>query len=106
VKKIIQELMNIALIVLGIFSAGFGLKGFLLPAHFIDGGVTGVSMLLATVLGFPLSILLMVINIPFIGLGYRQVGLKFAIKSALAIAGLSLCLASSSNCPWFAGVRC
>src|SRR5687768_11176389 len=85
--------MNIALIVMGIFSAGFGLKGFLLPAHFIDGGVTGVSMLLATVLGFPLSILLMVINIPFIGLGYRQVGLKFAIKSALAIAGLSLCLA-------------
>jgi uncharacterized membrane-anchored protein YitT (DUF2179 family) len=93
VKRIIQELINIALIVLGIFSAGFGLKGFLLPAHFIDGGVTGVSMLLATVLRYPLSILLLVINIPFIALGYRQVGLKFAIKSALAIAGLSLCLA-------------
>lgn len=92
-KRVIRELINTALIVLGIFSAGFGLKGFLLSSHFIDGGVTGVSMLLATVLGLPLSILILLINIPFIALGYRQIGLQFAIKSALAIAGLSLCLA-------------
>jgi len=92
-KRTIRELLNIALILLGIFSAGFGLKGFLLSSRFIDGGVTGISMLLSNVLGFPLSILLLVINIPFIALGYRQVGIKFAIKSALAIAGLSLCLA-------------
>lgn len=92
-KRVIRELINTALIVLGIFSAGFGLKGFLLSSRFIDGGVTGVSMLLATVLGLPLSILILLINIPFIALGYRQIGLQFAIKSALAIAGLSLCLA-------------
>jgi uncharacterized membrane-anchored protein YitT (DUF2179 family) len=93
VKRIIRELVSTALIVLGIFSAGFGLKGFLLSSHFIDGGVTGVSMLLATVLGLPLSVLILAINIPFIALGYRQIGMKFAIKSAVAIAGLSLCLA-------------
>ncbi len=92
-KRIIRELGSSALIVLGIFSAGFGLKGFLLSSHFIDGGVTGVSMLLAAVLGLPLSVLILVINIPFIALGFRQIGMKFAIKSALAIAGLSLCLA-------------
>ena len=92
-KRIIRELVSTALIVLGIFSAGFGLKGFLLSSHFIDGGVTGVSMLLATVLGLPLSVLILAINIPFIALGYRQIGMKFAIKSAVAIAGLSLCLA-------------
>jgi uncharacterized membrane-anchored protein YitT (DUF2179 family) len=79
--------------VLGIFSAGLGLKGFLLSSHFIDGGVTGVSMLLANVLGWPLSILILVINLPFIALGYRQVGRAFAIKSTLAITGLALCLA-------------
>ena len=50
-------------------------------------------MLLASVLGLPLSVLILVINIPFIALGYRQIGMKFAIKSAVAIAGLSLCLA-------------
>ncbi len=92
-KRVIRELINTALIVLGIFSAGFGLKGFLLSSHFIDGGVTGVSMLLSDVLKFPLSILILLINIPFIALGYRQIGKKFAIKSTLAIAGLSACLA-------------
>ena len=92
-KRVMRALTNTALIVLGVFSAGFGLKGFLLSSHFIDGGVTGVSMLLATVLGLPLSILILLINIPFIALGYRQIGLQFAIKSTLAIAGLSLCLA-------------
>jgi uncharacterized membrane-anchored protein YitT (DUF2179 family) len=93
VKRLTKELIDGALIVLAVFSAGFGLKGFLLSSHFIDGGVTGVSMLLATVLGLPLSVLILLINIPFIALGYRQIGMKFAIKSALAIAGLSLCLA-------------
>jgi uncharacterized membrane-anchored protein YitT (DUF2179 family) len=92
-KKIIRAALNTALIVLGILSAGLGLKGFLLSSHFIDGGVTGISMLLAKVLGWPLSILILVINLPFIALGYRQIGRAFAIKSTLAIAGLALCLA-------------
>ena len=86
-------MLDFVLIVLGIFSAGLGLKGFLLSSHFIDGGVTGISMLLANVLGWPLSILILVINLPFIALGYRQIGKGFAIKSTLAIAGLALVLA-------------
>lgn len=88
-----RESKNTFLIVLGILSAGMGLKGFLLSSRFIDGGVTGISMLLSDVLGFPLAILILVINLPFIALGYRQIGKKFAVKSALAIAGLSICLA-------------
>ena len=92
-KRITREALNTVLVMLGIFSAGFGLKGFLLSSHFIDGGVTGVSMLLANVLGWPLSILILLINLPFIALGYRQIGRAFAIKSTLAIAGLSACLA-------------
>ena len=92
-KPLINESKNIILIVLGIFSAAMGLKGFLLSSHFIDGGVTGVSMLLAQVLGLPLAILIFVINLPFIAIGYRQIGKLFALKSTLAIAGLSLCLA-------------
>jgi uncharacterized membrane-anchored protein YitT (DUF2179 family) len=91
-NKFISAALNTGLIVLGIFSAGFGLKGFLLSSRFIDGGVTGISMLISDVLGVPLSILILVINLPFIALGYRQIGRAFAIKSTLAIAGLSLCL--------------
>src|ERR1041384_5210103 len=92
-KDFIREAKNTALIILGIFSASLGLKGFLLSSHFIDGGVTGVSMLLANLLGWQLAILIPVINLPFIALGYRQIGKAFAIRSTLAIAGLSLCLA-------------
>jgi uncharacterized membrane-anchored protein YitT (DUF2179 family) len=92
-KAIVRELGNAVLIVLGIFSAAMGIKGFLLSSHFIDGGVTGVSMLLAEVFGLPLSILLLIINIPFVAIGYRTIGKKFAFKSAAAIAGLAICLA-------------
>jgi len=92
-KRFLGEALHVLLIVLGVSSAGFGLKGFLLSSRFIDGGVTGVSMLLSGVLGWPLSILILVINLPFIALGYRQLGRAFAIRSTLAVAGLSLCLA-------------
>lgn len=92
-KKVLREWADAALILAGVFSAGFGLKGFLLSSHFIDGGVTGISMLLASAFGMSLPLLLLVINLPFVALGYRQIGGRFAVKSALAIAGLSLCLA-------------
>ena len=92
-NRIFREVLNTFLIVLGVLSAGLGLKGFLLSSRFIDGGVTGVSMLLSNVMGWRLSILILVINLPFVILGYRQVGKTFAIKSVLAITGLALALA-------------
>ncbi len=92
-KTFIRESINSLMIAGGILSAGMGIKGFLLSSHFIDGGVTGISMLLANVLGYPLSILIPLINLPFIVLGFRQIGWMFALKSTLAIAGLSVCLA-------------
>jgi uncharacterized membrane-anchored protein YitT (DUF2179 family) len=93
-KQLLRELFNALFIILGILSAGMGIHGFLISSHFIDGGVTGVSMLLAKLLGIPLPILVLAINLPFIGLGYRQIGRAFAIRSALAITGLSACLAT------------
>jgi len=92
-KRIVREALNALLIGLGILSAGLGLKGFLLSSRFIDGGVTGISMLLADVLSWPLSFLILIINIPFIAVGYRQIGRAFAIRSTLGIAGLAACLA-------------
>lgn len=71
-----------------------GLNGFLLSSHFIDGGVTGISMLLTHIFGIPLPYLLLLINLPFIFLGYKFMGKAFAFKSALAIIGLAVCLAS------------
>jgi uncharacterized membrane-anchored protein YitT (DUF2179 family) len=89
-KRVLRELANGILILLGILSAGMGICGFLLSSRFIDGGVTGVSMLLAKTTPLPLPIWLPVINAPFIVVGYRLIGRAFAIRSALAITGLAL----------------
>jgi len=89
-----RESLNALLIAAGILSAAMGLKGFLLSSNFIDGGVTGVSMLLAKITTAPLSVWLPLVNAPFIAIGYRQMGGAFAIRSALAIAGLSAALAA------------
>jgi uncharacterized membrane-anchored protein YitT (DUF2179 family) len=93
-KGVRRELLNILLIAAGILAAAFGIKGFLLSSSFIDGGVTGVSMLLAKVTPAPLSVWLPLVNAPFVALGYRQMGRAFAIRSTLAIAGLSAALAT------------
>ncbi|RBQ06204.1 YitT family protein [Pedobacter miscanthi] len=83
---------EILLIIAGVTSACFGLKSFLMPSHFIDGGVTGISLLVSTLTGWNLSYLIAIINIPFVILGYRQIGKGFAFKTAIAIAALSVAL--------------
>lgn len=88
-----RSIKDFILIVVGIFSAAFGFKGFLLTNHFIDGGATGISLLLAALSDIPLGVLLILVNAPFIVLGYNIIDKKFAIKTALAITGLALCVA-------------
>ena len=84
---------NAATLTLGVLLSAIGVGSFLLPNHFIDGGITGISMLLANQTGGPLPVFLLVVNFPFVILGYRHLGREFAIKSALAIVGLASCLA-------------
>jgi uncharacterized membrane-anchored protein YitT (DUF2179 family) len=77
-------------ILLGVFSAGFGLKGFLLPNSFIDGGAMGISLLISEISVLSLSVLIVIVNLPFIILGYSNLGKKFALKSIIAIVALAL----------------
>ena len=93
-KRFWREIWNLLLIAAGILSAGMGLKGFLLSSSFIDGGVTGVSMLLAKITTLPLSLWLPVINVPFIILGFHQIGRAFAVRSVVGISGLAAVLAT------------
>lgn len=83
---------DLFLVASGIISACFGLKSFLMPNGFIDGGVTGISLLISTLTKFELSYLIILINIPFVILGYKQIGKGFAIKTAIAIAVLAISL--------------
>lgn len=91
--EIKKTITDIFLILLGILSAGFGLKGFLLSNKFLDGGATGISLLLSELTGWNLSLLLVLVNLPFLILAYNIIGKRFAIKTGLAIVGLAACVA-------------
>ena len=91
VKRLIRDLL---LMTAGVFSAAFGFKGFLLTNEFIDGGATGISLLISFLTKIPLYLLIITVNIPFIILGYKTMGKAFAIKTMIAIGGLALVLAT------------
>jgi uncharacterized membrane-anchored protein YitT (DUF2179 family) len=88
-----DHLKDSVFVMLGVASAAFGLKSFLLPNHFLDGGVMGISLLINAVTKFDLSLLLILLNIPFIVIGYYHVSKTFAWKTFVAIVFLSLVLA-------------
>lgn len=88
-NKSLLHLKDFLLISCGIISACFGLKSFLMTNGFIDGGVTGISLLISTLTGLKLSYLIILINIPFVILGYHQIGKGFALKTAIAITVLA-----------------
>ena len=90
--NLIHNTQDVVLIVIGVLLAAVGLKGFLLPNGFLDGGVTGISLLINRLTGISISLLLILINIPFILLAYKQLSLSFTIKALAAIAGLASAL--------------
>ncbi|AXE21849.1 hypothetical protein DR864_28690 (plasmid) [Runella rosea] len=92
--NVVRYFKDFILVCLGIASAAFGLESFLIPNSFIDGGATGISLLITKLTGIPLAVLLVLINLPFVFLGYIVIGKQFAVKTALAIAGLAVCVAT------------
>jgi uncharacterized membrane-anchored protein YitT (DUF2179 family) len=88
--EFVHLLREILFLVLGVCSAGFGLKGFLLPNKFIDGGATGLSLLIQVITDTSLGVLLVIVNLPFILLGARTISKRFALKSILAIVALAM----------------
>ncbi|GAA0530980.1 YitT family protein [Chitinophaga japonensis] len=90
--NLIQRTQDVVLITIGVLLAAVGLKCFLLPNGFLDGGVTGISLLINRLTGISISLLLVVINIPFILLAYKQLSLGFTLKALAAIVGLAAAL--------------
>jgi len=85
-----RQIKDVIFISIGVFMASIGLKGFLLPNGFFDGGAMGISLLLELLTPMNLSVLIILVNLPFILLGAKQISLAFAIKSTIAIFGLAL----------------
>lgn len=85
-----RHIKDALFIIIGVVMASIGLKAFLLPNGFFDGGAMGMSLLLELLTPVNLSVLIILVNLPFILLGARQVSVIFAVKSTLAIFGLAL----------------
>ena len=81
----IWNLKNLLQILIGAGMAVFAMKGFMIPNQFMDGGVTGISILLHEISHINISIFIVVFNLPFIYLGYKRIGKTFAIQTTLAI---------------------
>jgi len=88
--KIYKALSEYIQIFLGIVLASIGLNAFLLPNGFLDGGVTGVALLIRTIVDINLSYLLIIFSIPFLILGYYTVSKRIILKSIISILGLAL----------------
>jgi uncharacterized membrane-anchored protein YitT (DUF2179 family) len=84
---------DVVLIGMGVFTATFGLESFLLPNNMIDGGATGVALMGAAIRPWPLPLLLILVNIPFVYLAYRTIGRPFALRTAGGISALALAVA-------------
>lgn len=78
-------LSDILFLIMGVLSASFALKSFLVPNHFLDGGITGISLLFYEIKGWNLGFLLLLLNIPFLILAYFKVSKHFAIRSSVTI---------------------
>ncbi|MBV6406154.1 MAG: hypothetical protein GFGODING_02939 [Flavobacteriales bacterium] len=89
-----RRVKDVVFMTLGIFSAAFGLEGFLIPNGFIDGGATGIALLAAHLTNLHLAPLLVLVNAPFMVVAYRTIGREFALKTTAAIAGLALVTAT------------
>ncbi|MER1998510.1 MAG: YitT family protein [Lysinibacillus sp.] len=85
-----SKVRKIIMIIIGAAITAYGLEAVLIPNSVIDGGVTGISIMAAKISGLSLGIFLFILNIPFVYLGYKQVGRSFAILSTIGIAALSV----------------
>jgi uncharacterized membrane-anchored protein YitT (DUF2179 family) len=96
----IWNLKNLLQILLGSGMAVFAMKGFMIPNQFMDGGVTGISILLHEISHINISIFIVAFNLPFIYLGYKRIGKTFAIQTTLAIILLATGLMFSDIKPF------
>jgi uncharacterized membrane-anchored protein YitT (DUF2179 family) len=78
------------IVIIGGFIAGYGLEAVLIPNSVSDGGVTGISIVGSKLFGLPLGVLIAILNIPFIWMGYQQIGKRFAIYSVIGISSLAI----------------
>src|SRR6187397_1005336 len=87
--RVVWDIKNLLLILVGTALAVLAMKGFMIPNRFMDGGVTGISILLHEIFHINISFLVIILNVLFIYLGYRRIGKTFAAQTTIAVILLS-----------------
>ncbi|WP_333474065.1 YitT family protein [Psychrobacillus psychrodurans] len=85
-----ERISRVLFIIMGALITAIGLEAVLIPNGIIDGGITGISILLSHLTGFSLSLFLFILNIPFVFIGYKVLGKSFAFSSVIGITFLSI----------------
>lgn len=85
-----QVVLRAILICLGAVLVSVGLEIFLVPNKIIDGGITGISIMLAQLTGIKLGVFLFLLNLPFLFMGYKQIGKTFAFSTLLGVLVMSV----------------
>lgn len=80
------------MLTLGVFLAALALETFLIPNTILDGGVTGVSIIISKLTEIPISLLVLVLNIPFVYIGYKNLGRGFLGRTVYSMIAFSLFL--------------
>lgn len=88
----LKTILSYILIILGAMLAAYSLDTFLIPNNILDGGVTGISIIISKVFSIPISLLVILINIPFVYVGYRNLGKNFLIRTIIAMLTFSISL--------------
>ncbi|MDF9842369.1 MULTISPECIES: YitT family protein [unclassified Paenibacillus] len=81
---------RVVMMVLGASMMSVALEIFLVPNELIDGGITGISIMLSHIFHIPLGILLTLLNLPFLIIGYKQIGKTFALSTLFAVVVMSI----------------
>lgn len=84
-NKILGNVISIFLLTVGTILAAFALETFLIPNTILDGGVTGISIIISKITSIPLSYLVLLLNIPFIYVGYKNLGKDFLFRTIYCI---------------------
>ncbi|MFC5464311.1 YitT family protein [Lederbergia graminis] len=89
-KRLFKEVQQIVMITIGAIIAAVGLELFLVPNSILDGGVIGLSIIGAELTGFKMSLFIIILNLPFLFIGFRKIGIKFTLHTLYGVVVLSI----------------
>ena len=98
-KNSLSELGSFILLTIGVVLAAVAIEAFLVPNLILDGGITGISIMLSTISKLPISIFIIIINIPFLVIGYKNLGKNFLFRAIYSMIAFSVLLTLFHNIP-------